>query len=109
MNPDEMDNDEKEFFPEYEKCEADYLDIRNNILFLWKRNPKQFLTFEETVKLVQDKFRNDVERIYDFLTRFGYINVGKFAGEEHKKTVSSSFGCFRCCSTRLTRNLPTHY
>lgn len=45
FNPTEMEEHEKQYFPEYVPYETDYVYARNYILMLWKRKPGQFLSW----------------------------------------------------------------
>ncbi|XP_049848216.1 uncharacterized protein LOC126313304 [Schistocerca gregaria] len=87
FNPYEMEEFEKAYFPEYVECECDYTEARNSILGLWKRNPFKFLTLKKVFNMVQAKFRQDIERVYWFLTVRGHINVGLFSNSEMKTAM----------------------
>lgn len=43
----EMEEFEKEYFPEYVDYENDFINARNYILMMWKRNPSKFLTWNK--------------------------------------------------------------
>lgn len=86
FSPYEMSEEERKFFPEYAMNEGGYLDIRNHILYLWKKNPRQHLSLERCMEKLLEKFADDAARIHEFLERRGDINVGKFNDDIRKKT-----------------------
>jgi [histone H3]-N6,N6-dimethyl-L-lysine4 FAD-dependent demethylase len=88
FSPYEMSDEEKKIFPEYLMNEGGYLDIRNHMLYLWKRNPRQYLSLPQCMEKLQDKFLDDAARIFEYLERHGDINIGKFREEIQKKTRS---------------------
>jgi hypothetical protein len=45
FNPRVMETFEKDYFPEYVPYQTDYVIARNFILMLWKRNPREFLSW----------------------------------------------------------------
>lgn len=69
--------------------EGGYLDIRNYILYLWKKNPRQYLSFELCMEKILDKFVEDAARIFEYLERHGDINVGRFKDDIKKRSRSS--------------------
>ncbi|VDM16565.1 unnamed protein product [Wuchereria bancrofti] len=55
--------------------------MRNKLLQMWHRNPRIELTFQDFMSELSSPYDSDplfVRRIYEFLQRFGYINVGIF-------------------------------
>jgi monoamine oxidase len=71
---------ERENFPESysHKYLTKYIWIRNHILSKWKNNPNQVLTKQEASSSLPSHVAGFVDEIYDFLTRYGYINFGVF-------------------------------
>uniref|UniRef100_A0AAF5Q306 SWIRM domain-containing protein n=3 Tax=Wuchereria bancrofti TaxID=6293 RepID=A0AAF5Q306_WUCBA len=71
-------------FPELKKSRGStalYLYLRNKLLQMWHRNPRIELTFQDFMSELSSPYDSDplfVRRIYEFLQRFGYINVGIF-------------------------------
>eukprot|EP00954_Amorphochlora_amoebiformis_P022843 1356139-Amorphochlora_amoeboformis.AAC.2 len=53
-----------------------YKKIRNAILIMWKENSTQYLAFEDVIKNSEDKQKDLVREIYNFLNHYGYINAG---------------------------------
>ncbi|KAF9160065.1 hypothetical protein DFQ26_005900 [Actinomortierella ambigua] len=64
-----------------------YLAVRNTILWLWRTNPKQRLSYidalNETKRL--GLHHGLIYPIYEFLVRSGYINFGLFRDEAARK------------------------
>uniref|UniRef100_A0A0R3RHX1 SWIRM domain-containing protein n=1 Tax=Elaeophora elaphi TaxID=1147741 RepID=A0A0R3RHX1_9BILA len=71
-------------FPELEKSRGStalYLYLRNKLLQMWHQNPQIELTLRDFMSELSPPYDSDplfVRRIYEFLQRFGYINVGIF-------------------------------
>eukprot|EP01125_Pyxidicula_operculata_P022231 TRINITY_DN897_c0_g2_i2.p1 TRINITY_DN897_c0_g2~~TRINITY_DN897_c0_g2_i2.p1 ORF type:complete len:572 (+),score=139.56 TRINITY_DN897_c0_g2_i2:14-1729(+) len=82
--PFDMNNEEKAFFPNYTEVQMRYLDIRNTLLYRWKRNVHEFLSLEKAKKGIKREFHEEIEPIWDWLTRNGHINVGLFKESEQK-------------------------
>ncbi|VDK86407.1 unnamed protein product [Litomosoides sigmodontis] len=58
-----------------------YLYLRNKLLQMWHRNPRIELTLQDFMADIPSPYDSDpifARRIYEFLQRFGYINVGIF-------------------------------
>lgn len=47
FHPLEMGESEIEWFPEYSNYEIDYVNTRNVILYLWKKNMSTFLNYDD--------------------------------------------------------------
>uniref|UniRef100_A0A8R1TPQ1 SWIRM domain-containing protein n=1 Tax=Onchocerca volvulus TaxID=6282 RepID=A0A8R1TPQ1_ONCVO len=71
-------------FPELEKNRGSitlYLYLRNKLLQIWHQNPRIELTLRDFMSELSSPYDSDplfARRIYEFLQRFGYINVGIF-------------------------------
>ncbi|EFO20641.1 hypothetical protein LOAG_07849 [Loa loa] len=58
-----------------------YLYLRNKLLQMWHRNPRTELLLRDFMSELSSPYDSDplfIRRIYEFLQRFGYINVGIF-------------------------------
>ncbi len=53
-----------------------YIGARNHIIARWRRNVRRFITEEEATSLLKDHFLQSAKKIYRYLHRFGYINIG---------------------------------
>jgi hypothetical protein len=79
--------------------ETYYINIRNEIISLWQMNQKEILNINEVIKAMRLKMEinnrteeihiNNIEVIYKFLERYGYINfsIKKKEIEKKKKNV----------------------
>lgn len=63
-----------------DKQRADYLNIRNSVLWLWSRNPLVLVTREEAIEHCRQVRHGNQELLvhfaYEWLVRNGYINFG---------------------------------
>jgi lysine-specific histone demethylase 1 len=62
--------------------ERDYIDIRNTILVRWFSNVKEYLTKEKACASIAKQHLSLAHAIYEFLNRFGYINIGFLSNSE---------------------------
>lgn len=71
FDPDEMEDFEKEYFPEYVSCAQDYITARNFILYQWKKSPTRVLTWKEVSRniSVRHSVLNCIEHL--FVTKRG--------------------------------------
>ncbi|XP_064615884.1 lysine-specific histone demethylase 1A-like [Liolophura sinensis] len=82
---DKMTSQEASCFPDIlqgpPQAQKVFLYIRNRFLQLWLENPKQQLTLENALPLIEPPYNSDgplVMRVHAFLERYGYINFGVF-------------------------------
>ena len=58
-----------------------FCSLRNRIIMQWLENPRQELTFEQTISRIEAPYSSEgplIKRIHAFLDRHGYINFGIF-------------------------------
>ncbi|ESO09302.1 hypothetical protein HELRODRAFT_190449 [Helobdella robusta] len=86
MPPDCMTPHELKHFPEFIKEPLIYLSVRNIIVALWTKNPKDVLTMDECHSqlickgLIRIKCVESLPRILRYLTRCNIVNTGLFHG-----------------------------
>lgn len=82
---DKMTSGEAACFPEITKdglaSQRVFLNIRNRVLQMWIEDPKTQLTYEASLRNMEEPFDSDpqlVQKIHAFLERHGFINFGIF-------------------------------
>ncbi|KAF9914311.1 hypothetical protein BX616_008547 [Lobosporangium transversale] len=73
---------------------ANYLKVRNTMLWLWRLSPKEPLTLNKAFEATKDfgLHHGLIAHIYEFLLRSGYINFGACAFQDEGNSVNTSNG-----------------
>eukprot|EP00276_Gloeochaete_wittrockiana_P010141 CAMPEP_0184669192 /NCGR_PEP_ID=MMETSP0308-20130426/76231_1 /TAXON_ID=38269 /ORGANISM="Gloeochaete witrockiana, Strain SAG 46.84" /LENGTH=608 /DNA_ID=CAMNT_0027115331 /DNA_START=242 /DNA_END=2068 /DNA_ORIENTATION=- len=89
MSPYEMNECERHAFPQYassQEMALSYLGLRNSIVKEWMSDCTQYLPVSALRDFISDKDITSAMRIYSFLERYGFINVGAY--ESPRKPIS---------------------
>ncbi|XP_063676101.1 lysine-specific histone demethylase 1A-like [Bolinopsis microptera] len=73
--------------------QAHFLYIRNRLLFVWLEDPKNKLTVENALPRIEPPHNEDeelVERVYEYLNRYGFINFGVYASPKLPEPSSTA-------------------